>query len=108
MYVEVVTNPERRRIEPRLLELVTTFSEPITVARRLSFTTSRVALLHCGTPMPVLELLAQLKFPTYDPRFFFPFWVDGDPSNEVLSNVDLAKKANVPDVLVKGRRGGRP
>jgi hypothetical protein len=41
---------------------------------------------------PVLLLLAERKFREWDDEHF-PFWLDGDRTNETLSNVGLALRA---------------
>lgn len=78
-------------MEPLLLSLAVDFLEPISGIGRLSFTTSRLAVLADGTTVPVLHLLARQKFGEWSASRF-PFWVDGNFRNETLANVDLAAK----------------
>jgi hypothetical protein len=79
------------RTEPFVLDLVKEFLEPLT--RRSAFKMSRLAVLVDGSTIPVLDLLAKKKFGTWE-EDQFPFWVDGDRTNETLSNVGLATKAS--------------
>jgi len=71
------------------------------VGRRSPFTMSRIAILADGTMKPVLTLLAERKFGTWDTASRFPFWIDGDRTNETLENVDLATR---PASRASGRR----
>ena len=76
--------------EAFLSDLVVDFLEPLSTTRS-SYTSSRIAVLRDGSTCPVLTLLAARKFGTWE-REFFPFWVDGDSTNETLENVDLAQR----------------
>jgi hypothetical protein len=67
------------------------FTEP--VGRRSSFTSSRLAILADGTTKPVLLILAERQFKPWEPERF-PFWIDGDRTNETLPNVGLATRAS--------------
>lgn len=73
-----------------LLLAVGGFVEP--VGRRASYTSSRLAILSDGTTKPVLLLLAERKYGTWEAERF-PFWIDGDRTNEILSNISLATRA---------------
>jgi hypothetical protein len=56
------------------------------------FTSSRLAVID-GSPVPVLRQLASEKFGIpvdHFPQGMFPFWADGDPTNETRENVELA------------------
>src|SRR5262245_59352658 len=75
------------------------FVEPI--GRKGRYVTSRLAILADGSPMPVLELLAQQKFAEREPEQF-AFWIDGDYRNEVLSNVNLATR-QTPQAALRTR-----
>ena len=78
--------------EPFVLELAREFLEPL--SRRSTFRSSRLAVLHDGSTTPVLELLARRKFPSGWSEEQFPFWLDGDRTNETLENVGLATRAS--------------
>jgi hypothetical protein len=90
--------------EKFILELATGgFAEP--VGRRSSYTCSRLAILADGTPKPVLLLLAERKFATWDSDRF-PFWIDGDRTNEVFSNVGLATRTSTRVGTARGAKRG--
>jgi hypothetical protein len=61
---------------------------------------SRLLVKPDRTTIPVLTRLAEEKFGVV-PEGFFPFWLDGDPSNETLENVELAAK---PSAVPRGIR----
>jgi hypothetical protein len=76
--------------EPFVLDLaVGGFLEPLAV--RTPYTASRLAVLADGVPTPVLGLLAKIAYGDFSSDLF-PFWADGDPSNETLENVALAQR----------------
>jgi hypothetical protein len=75
--------------EQFLLDAAREFLEP--VGKRSAYTASRLAVMPDGSTEPVLLLLAKQKFGTWAENQF-PFWIDGDLRNEVLSNVDLATR----------------
>ena len=75
--------------EPFIVAMAIDFLPPIG-RKLLSFTTSRLVVLPDRTTRSVLELLAERKFGGRIPKGYFPFWVDGDPKNEILDNVDVA------------------
>jgi len=75
--------------EPFLVEMAIDFLPPIG-RKLLSFTTSRLLVLPDRTTRSVLELLAERKFGGRIPKGYFPFWIDGNPENETLENVDVA------------------
>lgn len=64
--------------------------EPI--GRKSAYTTSRLAILKDGTTKPVLLILAEAKFKDWS-EDQFPFWVDGDYTNETSKNVGLATRS---------------
>jgi len=68
------------------------FLMPLTRGRS-RFTKSRLMVLAEGKSMPVLLVLAEAKFRKWDEQVEYPFWVDGDWTNETLANVSLAKKS---------------
>jgi hypothetical protein len=88
------------KTEPFLLEQAVDFLEPLNA--RSPFTASRLAILKDGSTFPVLRLLAERKFGSW-PEGSFPFWIDGDSSNETLENVALA-----PRLRTERRRLGLP
>jgi len=69
------------------------FLEPLS-SRKSPYTQSRIAIFQDRTTLPVLHLLAVRRFGSW-PEKFFPFWVDGDPTNETLENVALAERMPV-------------
>ena len=88
-------------IEPRLADASVRFL-PATLPSRIPHTSSRIVVLKDGRFLPVLSLLAEWKFGTeWNRRSHFAFWLDGDPENETLGNVDLAtrvplRRLNIP------------
>ena len=72
-------------------EIVKEYLPPLSL--RSNFTSSRLAILKDHTTKPVLTLLAEKKFGEWNRDDAFPFWIDGDPTNETLSNVALAQRA---------------
>jgi hypothetical protein len=66
------------------------FVEP--VGRRSSYTASRLAILADGTTKPVLLILAEALYTSWD-EDKFPFWVNGSRFLESASNVGLATRA---------------
>lgn len=58
------------------------------------YTTSRLAVLPERLPVPILLHLAEKKFgrrpEEWKPAGLFPFWIDGNPSNEVPENIAVA------------------
>lgn len=81
----------KAQTEPFVLELAQEFIDPLS-PNRSPFTLTRLVLLkEGGLVYPVLRLLAIRKFGRW-PADSFPFWLDGDPSNETLDNVALAAR----------------
>ena len=80
------------------------FLEP--VGRKTTYVSSRLAVLSDGTTSPVLHLLALAKFATW-PEDRFPFWIDGNRRNEMLSNVELAVRLSSAANRVAQRRKRR-
>jgi hypothetical protein len=91
-------------IEPRLLAEAAEFVEPVKPGRT-PHTHSRLVILKDGTFRPVLLTLADWKFGAWDRNEHFPFWVDGDPSNETLANVDLAIRLRNAKLGIPGGPG---
>jgi hypothetical protein len=74
------------------VEAASAFLEPLGAQdRRTPYTTTRIAILKDGSTMPVLTMLARCKFGGI-PKHVFPFWADGDHTNETLENVELAPR----------------
>jgi len=90
--------------EQFLHEIALSFIEPI--GKRSAYTASRLAVLKDGSTRPVLLLLAERKFGTW-PEEKFPFWLDGDRTNETLENVDLATRPSRP-TAPSGKRAKNP
>ncbi len=78
--------------EQYVVEHCVGFMEP--VAPRTPFTVSRLAILPDRTTCPVLLMLARKKFGEI-PKDQFPFWLDGDYTNETFGNVALAPKERI-------------
>jgi hypothetical protein len=91
--------------EQFLVKMVLRFLEP--VGKRSVYTASRLAVLPDGTTVPVLFLLAKQKFGTW-PEEQFPFWKDGDRTNEMLGNVELATRATRPKRGTQKNKFGVP
>jgi len=93
-----VTDPDCRMSVPRteqfILELAVEFLEPLSRVRS-PYTLSRLVVFEDRTTYPVLQLLAKRKFGSWS-EDLFPFWIDGDYSNETLENVSLAQKERQP------------
>jgi hypothetical protein len=100
--VPTPTQPVPYRTDPDLLRLASDFLPPL--AGRTPFTESRLAVLPDRTTVPVLFLLAVRKG-GWDPETHFPFWLDGDSTNETLSNVGFAllEKDSVPRTGARAR-----
>jgi len=73
-----------------VMDLTTDFLEPLSPWGS-PYTASRLAVLPDRSTIPVLRLLALKKFGSWAADEF-PFWIDGDPSNETLENVALARR----------------
>lgn len=81
------------RTEQFVLDLAAKgFIEPL--SKRSAFKMTRLAVLEDGSTVPVLELLARRRFPQGWAEEQFPFWIDGDRTNETLGNVGLATRAS--------------
>ena len=76
--------------DPSVSDIAVDFIDPI--SEKPSFIQSRLAILPNGTCIPVLTFLAERKFGSWDRATAFPFWIDGDPSNETSENIALAKR----------------
>jgi len=68
------------------------FLMPLTRGRS-RFMKSRLVVLDGGKSMPVLLVLAEAKFRKWDELIEYPYWADGDWTNETLANVSIAKKS---------------
>lgn len=80
------------RTEQFVLDLAAKgFVDPLT--KRSAFKMTRLAVLTDGTTKPVLDILAERRFTTWD-EDQFPFWIDGDMTNETLVNVGLATRSS--------------
>lgn len=79
--------------EPFLLELaVGGFIEPLG-RPAIPHIASRLVLLGEGqAPKPVLRILAERKLGRELRSEEFAFWLDGDPLNETLENVSVARR----------------
>jgi hypothetical protein len=91
--------------EDFILRLAVRFVEPI--SQRSPLTASRLAVLADGTTMPVLALLAREKFGGFAESERFPFWIDGNYLNEMLSNVDLATRTKRNAAPKRRRRSAK-
>jgi hypothetical protein len=81
---------------------------PVGGRGKSAYTTSRLAVLRNGTTAPVLRLLAERKFSSWDEAERFPYWADGDHTNELLSNVELATRMGAGSPRSKKGRLGAP
>ena len=103
------------RTEQFIIDMAEDFFPPLSL--RSDFTSSRLALLKNNTTCPVLTILAERKFGEWRRADAFPFWIDGDSTNETLSNVALARRnrrfgmrrPNKPEhlrkVILRGKAG---
>jgi hypothetical protein len=80
------------------------------VSDRNTPTTSRLGILPDGTVVPVLVLLATLKFgEDFDEETHSPIWRDGNPRNETWDNVALREiRTRRRTSGIKGIKSGTP
>jgi hypothetical protein len=64
-------------------------------SRRAGWTRSRLMVMPDGSPMPVLRVLARMKFGEWDEESHYPVWGDEDWHHELLSNVELMERVGI-------------
>jgi hypothetical protein len=104
--------PEPPIVLPPVAEVLASMFTKIlpSVSERNTPTTSRIGVLPDGTLLPVLVLLATIKYQEdFDEETHSAIWTDGNPSNETWSNISLREvRTRKRTSGIKGIKAGTP